>query len=100
LIRSEIDCARPVIYKAEKKLFSPEKHYFVIDGYTGLFFPHFHINFGWPNTSYNNSWHYLWNIYSQNYDYRQRHEAIIGISPTYTDDVSYTVLGNRYAIEA
>ena len=85
LIKTEIDCGRPVIYKGEKHLFSGEKHYFVIDGYQGLI-PYFHINFGWTGTD--NDYFYLDDISSKphhdnDFNFNRRHEAIIGLSPTY-----------------
>ena len=89
LIRSEIDCGRPVIYKGERGLWNPEKHFFVIDGYEGLFFPYFHINFGWRGAW--NGHFYLWDITPGNHNFNRRHEAIIGISPTYNSPSSVNV---------
>lgn len=102
LIRTEISCSRPVIYKAEKALLSGEKHYFVIDGYDNLFNLKFHMNFGWRG-AYNGFFH-LDNIIpgSHNYNATITHKAIIGISPAYASavnitDVSYsTVAGRAY----
>ena len=92
LIRTEIDCGRPVIFKGEECLLCSQKHYFVIDGHNGLFSPHFHINFGWTGSW--NGYFYLSDITKPsgqgNFDFSKRHEAIIGISPTYTNTVNIT----------
>lgn len=46
LIRTEIDCGRPVIMFGKKGSIT-ESHYFIIDGYSSFFPNKFHINWGW-----------------------------------------------------
>ena len=105
LIRTEIDCERPVLYKGEKGLLNTDKHYFVIDGYDVNDNNKFHINFGWRGS---NSWHHLDGIIGTNYNYNARQTAIIGISPTCPSapsavnitDVPYTTVTDTRKEEA
>lgn len=101
LMRTEIDCERPVIYRGDESgLISTEKHIFVLDGYfTVLNLTFFHINFGWRGFE---AWHLLNDISGttpggSSYEYGKNQGAIIGVSPTYPmpssvniTDVSYT----------
>ncbi|MDR2887520.1 MAG: thiol protease/hemagglutinin PrtT [Bacteroidales bacterium] len=103
LIKTEIDCRRPVIYKGEKSLLSTEKHYFVIDGYSATDTYYFHINFGWRGAD--NGFFYLNNITPDGDNFNKRHTAIIGISPTYAEnvnitDVPYTTVTGNMVVEA
>ena len=102
LIRSEIDCERPVIYKGEKGLLDTDKHYFIVDGYDVIDHDLFWINFGWGG---NGTLHYLGSISGSNYNYNARQDAIIGISPTSPSsvnitDVSYTTVTGSKTEEA
>ena len=109
LIRTEIDCERPVLMYGEKALTLDKKHYFIVDGYCDPTDPvhfghsnHFHINFGWHG-SYTGSYFYLNNITPGSYNFNSGQYAYIGISPTYPypsivniTDVSYTsVTGSK-----
>ena len=114
LIRTEIDCERPVIYRGDNcNICNPfnedddigDRHIFVVDGYDATDPDLFWINFGWGsnNNSYNISTHYLNDITPGSHEFNKNQSAIIGISPTYyspssvnVTDVSYTtVTGNR-----
>jgi hypothetical protein len=110
LMRTEIICGRPVIYKGEKNLISGEKHFFILDGFDNIFFPMFHINFGWKG-KYNDVFFYLWEIKSppgeqQPFDFRKMPVAIVGISPTYasmeniTDSYAGVASGGRWYEDA
>ncbi len=100
LIRTEIDCERPVIMYGEKALTLDKKHYFVIDGYDVLYNNYFHINLGWRGTG--NGYFYLNNITGTangGFNFNSGQYAFIGISPTYSypnsvniTDVSYTTV--------
>ncbi|MDR1761885.1 MAG: C10 family peptidase, partial [Bacteroidales bacterium] len=101
LIRTEIDCKRPVIYKGEKNIVSGEKHYFIVDGYDVNNNNYFHFNWGWNGKNYNNNdskpYFYLNDITPGSHNYNARQNAIIGISPTYLcneniTDVPYQTL--------
>ncbi len=101
LIRAEIDSERPVIYRGDKSDLSTDKHIFVIDGYDASDADFFWINFGWGNSSYNLSRHYLGDISPGDHDFNKNQSAIIGISPTYYSpsraniiDVSYSMVSN------
>jgi hypothetical protein len=106
LIRTEIDCKRPVIYRGDKSDLSTQKHIFVIDGYDAADPNLFRFNFGWgePGNWYNTgSVLSLGDITPEDYEYNKNQSAIIGISPTYhipsninITDISYTTIyGNR-----
>jgi len=99
LIRTEIDCERPVIMYGENANTLNKKHYFIIDGYHATMSNYFHINLGWRGNW--NNYFYLNNIYSPpnqgNFFYSDNNYVYIGISPTYPypssvniTDVSYT----------
>ena len=80
LIRTEIDCGRPVIYYGAKALTLDKKHYFVIDGYSSIDNNKFHINFGWRGGK--NGYFHLNNITPDGHNFNSSQSAIIGISPT------------------
>jgi hypothetical protein len=102
LIRTEIDCERPVIMYGEKALTLDKKHYFIVDGYHATTPNYFHINFGWHG-SYTGNYYYLNNITPGSHNFNSGQHAYIGISPTYPypsnvniTDVSYTsVTGSK-----
>lgn len=112
LIRSEIDCGRPVLYRGDKSDLSGMKHIFVIDGYDVNDPSFFWFNFGWgyPGGSYNISRHYLDDITPvDDYEFNENQMAIVGISPTYEDvspeqidilDVPYTTVTTNLTEEA
>lgn len=105
LIRTEIDCERPVLMYGEKALTLDKKHYFIVDGYHATTSNYFHINFGWRGSW--NGYFYLNNITSPSnqgdFNFNSRQYAYIGISPTYPypssvniADVPYTsVTGSK-----
>lgn len=75
LIRTEIDCNRPVVlYGEENLIFSG--HYFVVDGYAPNDNNYFNINWGWRGAY--NGFYYLYD-----HDFTDDMSAYIGISPTY-----------------
>lgn len=75
LIRSEIDCGRPVLmYGQHNKIEIKEKHYFVIDGYSKENIDLFHVNWGWKGS--NNGYYNLEKCGKSN-----GQKIILGISP-------------------
>lgn len=85
LIRSEIECGRPVFYHNDSLLFF-NSHHFVIDGFDSNDHDQFYFNFGWPrSTNCNISHHPLNNIFACGNLYSTSNLAIVGISPTYND---------------
>ena len=102
LIRTEIDCERPVIMYGEKANTLDKKHYFIIDGYHATMSNYFHINFGWHG-NYTGNHYYLNNITPGSHNFNSGQYVYIGISPTYPypssvniTDVSYTsVTGSK-----
>lgn len=75
LIRTEIDCNRPVVLFGEENLIF-SGHYFVVDGYAPNDNNYFNINWGWRGN--NNDYYYLYD-----HDFTDDMSAYIGISPTY-----------------
>ena len=107
LIRTEIDCERPVLYYGYKANTIDKRHYFIVDGYDTNNPNLFHINFGWRGFT---AWHTLNAIAGTgapisggSYNYNSGQYAYIGVSPTYPypssvniTDVSYTtVVGSK-----
>ena len=78
LIRSEIDCGRPVLMYGQHNIIEiKEKHYFVIDGYSKEDKDQFHVNWGWRG--YKNGFYDL-----EKCGYSNGQELIVGIAPKYT----------------
>lgn len=68
LIRSEIDCGRPVLMFGQHNIIDiKEKHYFVIDGYSMTDKNLFHVNWGWKG-KYNDE---IWDGYASFYNESQ-----------------------------
>ena len=93
IIRTEIDCERPVIMYGANANTINKRHYFIIDGYDTNDHYYFHINFGWRGN--HDDYFYLNNINPNGKYFSDNQYAIIGISPTYStsvniSDVSYT----------
>jgi len=87
LIKTEIDCKRPVIYRGGTFINNNlgDIHYFVIDGYRASDpIGWFHINFGWSGDD--NGYYSLNNLIisdQNNSNYNGDQMALIGISPSY-----------------
>ncbi len=78
LIRSEIDCGRPVLMHGQKNVIDiKDRHYFVIDGYSKEDKDQFHVNWGWRGK--NNGYYDL-----QSCGYSNGQDIIIGIAPKHT----------------
>lgn len=89
LLRSEIDCGRPIIYRGDKADLSTEKHIFICDGYDQENPDFFHFNWGWRG-SYQQSgdpYFSLRNLNPGSSNFTKNQMAIVGISPSYD---SYT----------
>lgn len=84
LIRSEIDCGRPVLMFGQHNIIDiKEKHYFVIDGYSMTDKNLFHVNWGW-NGKYNDEYYNL-----EKCGYSNGQKIIIGIAPKYSGKADY-----------
>ena len=78
LIRSEIDCGRPVLMYGKHNLIEiNQKHYFVIDGYSMTDKNLFHVNWGWRGNK--NDYYNL-----DKCGYSNGQKIIIGIAPKYS----------------
>lgn len=78
LIRSEIDCGRPVLMYGQHNIIEiREKHYFVIDGYSKEDKNQFHVNWGWRG--YKNGYYDL-----ERCGYSNGQDLIVGIAPKHT----------------
>ena len=78
LIRSEIDCGRPVLMHGQKNVIDiKDRHYFVIDGYSKYDKDQFHVNWGWRGGS--NGYYDL-----QSCGYSNGQDIIVGIAPKHT----------------
>ncbi len=78
LIRSEIDCGRPVLMYGKHNIIEiSEKHYFVIDGYSMTDKNLFHVNWGWRGNK--NGYYNL-----EKCGYSNGQKIIIGIAPKYS----------------
>lgn len=80
LIRSEIDCNRPVIYRGDKADLSTEKHIWICDGYDLLDPSLFHMNWGWTG-SYNGNYR-LNDLTPSSSNFNKNQMVVVGISPT------------------
>jgi hypothetical protein len=96
LIRTEIDCERPVLYRGDKCDACPEKHFWVIDGYDIANNNLFHCNWGMKGNY--DDFYNLNDLTPNTYDFNKNQMAIIGISPSYSvipnniSDVDYTTV--------
>lgn len=80
LIRSEIDCGRPVLmYGKHNVIEISEKHYFVIDGYSSEDENKFHVNWGWRGSK--NGYYDL-----ESCGYSNGQKIIVGISPQLSEE--------------
>lgn len=80
LIRSEIDCGRPVLmYGKHNVVEISEKHYFVIDGYSSEDENKFHVNWGWRGSK--NGYYDL-----ENCGYSNGQKIVVGISPQLSEE--------------
>ncbi|MCL2027748.1 MAG: C10 family peptidase [Bacteroidales bacterium] len=95
LIRTEIDCGRPLIMYGSKAWTIDKRHYFIIDGYHATIPNFFKINFGWRG-----NWeegHFFLNNISRpknegDFNFSDNQKVVIGISPTYSgSDMEITV---------
>lgn len=78
LIRSEIDCGRPILMHGQKNVIDiKDRHYFVIDGYSKEDKDLFHVNWGWRGK--NNGYYDL-----QSCGYSNGQDIIVGIAPKHT----------------
>ena len=78
LIRSEIDCGRPVLMHGQKNVIDiKDRHYFVIDGYSKEDKDQFHVNWGWRGK--NNGYYDL-----QSCGYSNGQDIIVGIAPKHS----------------
>ncbi len=78
LIRSEIDCGRPVLMHGQKNVIDiKDRHYFVIDGYSKYDKDQFHVNWGWRGK--NNGYYDL-----QSCGYSNGQDIIVGIAPKHS----------------
>ncbi len=78
LIRSEIDCGRPVLMYGQHNLIEiKQKHFFVIDGYSKENKDQFHVNWGWRG--YENGYYDL-----ERCGYSNGQELIVSIAPKHT----------------
>ncbi|MBQ0157227.1 MAG: C10 family peptidase [Bacteroidales bacterium] len=83
LIRSEIDCGRPVLMYGKHNIIEiKEKHYFVIDGYSMTDKNLFHVNWGWRGNK--NDYYNL-----EKCGYSNGQKIIIGIAPKYSGKATY-----------
>lgn len=83
LIRSEIDCGRPVLMFGQHNIIDiKEKHYFVIDGYSMTDKNLFHVNWGWNGNK--NGYYNL-----EKCGYSNGQKIIIGIAPKYSGKADY-----------
>ncbi|MBQ6561066.1 MAG: C10 family peptidase [Paludibacteraceae bacterium] len=83
LIRSEIDCGRPVLMYGKHNIIEiKEKHYFVIDGYSMTDKNLFHVNWGWRGNK--NGYYNL-----EKCGYSNGQKIIIGIAPKYSGKADY-----------
>ena len=84
LIRSEIDCGRPVLMYGKHNIIEiKDKHYFVIDGYSMTDKNLFHVNWGWKG-KYNDEYYNL-----EKCGYSNGQKIIIGIAPKYSGKAAY-----------
>lgn len=83
LIRSEIDCGRPVLMYGKHNLIEiKQKHYFVIDGYSMSDKNLFHVNWGWRGNK--NDYYNL-----DKCGYSNGQKIIIGIAPKYSGKAEF-----------
>ena len=104
LIKSEIDCERPLIIRGDKADINGMKHHFVCDGYYAYDYDYFHFNWGWSGSC--NGYYYFDDLTPGDDDYNENQQAIIGISPTsgsiFPDisSVTYTTVNDFKSLEA
>jgi hypothetical protein len=98
LIRTEIDCERPVLYRGDKSDLSTEKHFWVLDGYDALDPNLFHMNWGWRGSF--NGFFSLNDLTPSSSNFNKNQMAIVGVSPSYNEipnnifDVSYQTVSD------
>lgn len=91
LIRSEIDCGRPVLMHGKHNIIDiSERHYFVIDGYSKEDKDKFHVNWGWRG--YKNGYTDL-----EGCGYSNGQKIIVGIAPKHTGS-EYPAI--KYSLDA
>jgi len=84
LIRSEIECGRPVVMFGKKKTIDIDgQHYFIIDGFSASR-DKFHFNWGWKGAE--NDFYYM-----SECDYSKGQKLIVGIAPKRTNDPKYNI---------